>query len=308
MELIFSDDAVQIILACAISTVLFVLSITYISKHPQKKTALLKWVFIAMFILGTVMYCIFHYLALGHVSGQEQSDWLNSGGNPLFRILYVVLRSVIDVGTMFYGRANTDVFYSLDISKNPLCVLFFWLVYVIVFYTAASALLLRFGNDLLVWIRITWAKILGSDVDIIFGVNPDSLVFGKNIADNRNSTLIYVDSFAGDDYELSIRSLGGIMYSDNEALKASPSFLARINPRKTKLRLYAMSSDYDRNLNYARMMLATLEKANIPPEQTELMLLGTDEMKGMIFQSGKNQYGYGNVVCFDEFEVNYPRL
>ena len=84
-----------------------------------------------------------------------------------------------------------------------------------------------------------------------------------------------------------------------------------------------MSSDYDRNLDYARMMMETLEKANIPPEQTELMLLGADEMKGMMFQSGKNLYGYGNVVCFDEFEitsrllihkyplcntVNYPRL
>ncbi|MBQ3456377.1 MAG: hypothetical protein IJG36_08070, partial [Synergistaceae bacterium] len=118
MKWIFSNDTVQIILACIISTVFFVSSITYISKHPQKKTALIKWVFIIMFILGTVMYCIFNYLALEHVGGQEQSDWLNSGNNPLFRILYVVLRAVIDVGTMFYGRANTSIFYSLELSKN----------------------------------------------------------------------------------------------------------------------------------------------------------------------------------------------
>ena len=303
MEWIFSNDTVQIILACIISTVFFVSSITYISKHPQKKTALIKWVFIIMFILGTVMYCIFNYLALEHVGGQEQSDWLNSGNNPLFRILYVVLRAVIDVGTMFYGRANTSIFYSLELSKNPLWVLLFWLVYVIAFYTAASALLIRFGGDLLVWIRITFAKVLGSEVHVIFGVNRNSLAFGKNIASTRNSTLIYVDSFAIDDYELSIRASGGIMYSDGEALRASPSFLARINPRKTKLRLHVMSADYDRNLDYARMMMETLEKANIPPEQTELMLIGADEMKGMIFQSGKNRYGYGNVVCFDEFEM-----
>ena len=305
MESIYSNT-IQIIIACVISTVLFILSITYISKHPQKKTAFLKMVFIAMFILGTVMYCIFHYLAPIQIKGQEQSDFLNSGYNPLFRILYVVLRSVIDVGNMFSGRANTDLFYRLDISKNPVCVILFWTVYVITFYTTASALLLRFGNDLLTWIRITLAKFFGSDVNVIFGVNPDSLLFGKNIADTKGSTLIYVDSFAGDDYELSIKSIGGIFYSDSEALKASPSFLRSIGikPRKARLKLYAMSSDYDRNIQYAQMMSETLEKANIPPEQTELMLLGTDELKGMIFQSDKNQYGYGNVICFDEFEMS----
>ena len=51
------------------------------------------------------------------------------------------------------------------------------------------------------------------------------------------------------------------------------------------------------------MMLATLKKQGIPPEQTELVLLGFDEEKGMLFQSDKDRYGYGSVISFDEYEI-----
>ena len=65
-----------------------------------------------------------------------------------------------------------------------------------------------------------------------------------------------------------------------------------------------LSNDYDKNLQYARMMSATLEKEGISPEQTELVLLGTDEEKGMFFQADKKQYGYGSVFSFDEYEIS----
>ena len=224
----------------------------------------------------------------------------------MLRVLYVVVRSVIDVGRMFYGYANTDVFYSLPAAQNPVIVLLFWLVYTTVFYTAASALLIRFGNNLLRWIKVTTAKILNFDVDIIFGINSDSIVFGRNIAYKKRHMLIYVDSIVNEDYETSIQNLGGIIYSSSEALKASRALLHEINikPRNKKLRLYAMSDDYDKNIQYASMMSESLQKANIPPEQTELVLLGTDEMKGMIFQADKNHYGYGDVISFDEYEMS----
>ena len=117
--------------------------------------------------------------------------------------------------------------------------------------------------------------------------------------------LIYVDSIAREDYETSIRELGGITYSDKNALRAAPSFLKaiRIKPKKTRLRLYALSGEYDRNMQYARMMSESLNTLGIQPEQTELVLLGTDEWKGMFFQSSETQYGYGSVISFDEFEM-----
>ncbi len=118
--------------------------------------------------------------------------------------------------------------------------------------------------------------------------------------------LVYVDSVIREDYETSIRDLGGLTFSDNDAVRAAPSFIQniRVKPNITRFRLYALSDEYDRNLQYAQMMSDSLMKAGILPEQTELVLLGTDEMKGMMFQSDENQYGYGSVVSFDEYEMS----
>ena len=301
-----NHSAVQIILAGFFSTVLFALLIIYISKHPQKRTLPLKIAFVIMFLGGIIIYSSCHYLGIEQeIQNSPENNYLEWGeDSPWFRVPYVIMRSVIDVGMMFYGRDNSRVFYNLPISKNPLAVLLFWLIHVIAFYTAASALLIHFGNDLLRWIRIMTTKI--SDVDLIFGVNKDSIAFGQNISDIKGNMIVYVDSVIRDDYETSIKELGGLSYSDKDAVNASLSFLRRIRvkPFKTKFRLYAMSEEYDKNLYYARIMLENLQKAGILSEQTELLLKGTDEWKGLIFQSSSDQYGYGSVTSFNEFEMS----
>ena len=119
-----------------------------------------------------------------------------------------------------------------------------------------------------------------SDIDLIFGINADSLVFGRNIANVDGNMLVYVDSVIREDYETSIRDLGGLTFSDNDAVRATRSFLQniRVMPNKTRLRLYALSGEYDRNLEYAQKMSNSLMEEGILPDQTELVLLGTDEM------------------------------
>ncbi len=151
---------------------------------------------------------------------------------------------------MFIGRDNSYLFYNLPLSQNPFIVCLFWLIHLMAFYTSATAILIVFGNDLLRWIRIMTSKI--SDVDLIFGINPDSLVFGRNITGKKRRMLVYVDSVIGEDYEASIRDIGGLTYSGNDAVKATPLFIKklRIKPYKTRLRLYALSHEYDKNLQY----------------------------------------------------------
>ncbi|MBR1657148.1 MAG: hypothetical protein IJ697_01610 [Synergistaceae bacterium] len=301
------ESIIEIALACILSTVLFAALIIYISKHPQKSTKPLKIIFVFMFISGMILYCYCHYQVL------EKANQSGNPENSLFawakdawasKILYISMRSVIDVGMMFYGRADSDAFYKLDEAKDPLYVCLFWLINVVSFCTAASALLIHFGNDLLRWIKIAQTKV--SDIDLVYGVSPDSIAFGRNIAETKGRMLIYVDSIIGEDFEASIRDMGGLSYSDKDALKATQSFLKeiRVRPLKTRLRLFALSYKYDNNLQYARMMSESLQKAGILPEQTELVLLGSDEWKGIIFQSGENQYGYGKVLSFDEYEMS----
>ena len=298
----------SIIAAWVISTAIFMAFTRYISRHLQKKTWPLKIIFIVMFIGGMAMYCTINYRALAlAVDGKLVKDaslkWVNKDTQFLQILPYVIMRSIIDVGRMFCGYCNSDVFYKLPEAESPLYVLSFWLVQLIVFYTTATALIIRFGNDLLRWIRIMTTKV--SEIDLVFGINADSLAFGRNIAGKKGSMLVYVDAVVGEDYESSIRDIGGLTYSDKDAMKATTSFLKtiRVKPKRTKLKLYALSDEYDCNLQYARMMCESLEKFGVLPEHTELVLLGTDEWKGMMFQSSENKYGYGNVLSFDEYEM-----
>lgn len=303
----FSAGGFEIFAAWIVSMAVFAWLIIYLSKHPQKRTAPIMSAFIAMFILGTFMYCWLHYLEIeqvtaGHIQNNAAA-WMTRDNASWYYMPYVIMSSVMDVGMMFYGRVNSSVFYNLPVSESPLAVFIFWLINLVAFYTVASALLIRFGNDLLRWIRSMTSKI--SDVDLIFGVNDDSIVFGRNISGRKGSSLVYVGSAAGENYESSILEQGGIAYSDKDAVTPSSSFLRRIRikPGSTKFRLYALSNDYDRNLQYTQIMSETLRNAGIFPEQTELVLLGTEERKGMYLQSGKDQYGYGSVISFDEYEI-----
>ncbi len=297
----------QIITAGLLSTLLFAALIIYISKNPQKGANPLKVTFIVMFIGGMAIYCTCHYLGLKYaIEGQIKSgslEWAKAEDSPWLHVAYIMMRSVMDVGMMFSGRNNSGVFYALPESKNPTFVLIFWLVHMIAFYTVASTLLVRFGNALIQWIRLATTKV--SDVDLVFGINSNSLAAGRNIEGIKGRMLVYVDSRVGESYLAPIRDLEGFIYSNKEALKAAPSFLKmlRVKPGKMMFRLYVLSEDYDRNLQYAQRTLESLKTLKIDPEQTELVLLGTDEWKGMDFQSKEERYGYGDVLSCNEFEM-----
>ena len=189
----FMDNGlVQIITAGLLSTLLFAALIIYISKHPQKGSKPLKITFIVMFIGGMAIYCTCYYLGLKYsIDGTIKSsslEWAKLEDSPWLHVAYIMMRSVMDVGMMFYGRNNSSVFYILPESKNSMLVILFWLIHMIAFYTVAGALLVRFGNELLQWIRIVTAKI--DNIDLVFGINSDSLAFSRSIASARMSLAV----------------------------------------------------------------------------------------------------------------------
>lgn len=297
--------ASQIAVACVLSVVLLPELIILMSKYPNERTNLLKWAFVLMFIGGMILYFYCNYrgleLAISASSKDNPLDWAKNA-SWFYKVFYVIISSIMDVGWMFYGRGNASVFFILPEAKDPLFVFVFWFLHIVAFFTAVSALLIRFGDNLLRWVR---TKTQVSCVDLIFGINEDSLAFSRNIANTGNNMLVFVDSIVSEDYESSIKNLGGLIYSDADALKATAEFLKEIHIEKKnmRLRLYALSHDYDKNIQYARIMSKTLKKEGIPPEQTELVLLGIDEEKGMLFQASGETYGYGNVISFDEYEM-----
>ena len=298
----------EIILAWVLSTCLFASLIIYIAKHPHKRTVPLNMAFIIMFIGGILIYGYCNYnQTLNALKVNPEDKYFKWTSNEqeanYFRVPYVIIRSVIDVGTMFYGRDHSSVFYSLDIAEKPWAVLIFWLVHLIAFYTAASALIIRFGKDLLRWLRRRLSNI--NQIILIFGVNEAALTLGRNLSDQDNLMLVYIDGKISEDDGNLIREFGGVAYSDKNAMQASQNFLKRVRIKSgwIKVKLYALAADHDQNVKYARALLNSLKEAGIKPEQSELVLLGTDEFRGMDFINNEKTYGYGDVISFDELEM-----
>ena len=299
------------VVSFVLAVIVFMLIVMFIVRYnPQKNTKPLKIIFLLMFILGIVTYYYCNYMVVEEVVNgtlkEKSLEWLqNEDASRLYRVSYIVMRTVIDVGMMFSGRANSEVFYSLPESKNPFFVFLFWALHTIAFFTTSSALLIRFGGDFLRWLRKINPCV--TDVDLIFGVNEDSIAFGRKIADKKRSMLVYVDGTVSEYYETAIHDFGGLVYSGTDALKATESFLKDIlflkGISRTKLRLCALSGEYDKNFRYATMVRESLKVLNVQPEQTQLILLGTDEQNGMSFQVNEHEYGYGSVVAFDEREM-----
>ena len=167
----------QIAVAWFLSIILLIDMIILISQYPNGRTMFLKWAFIFMFIVGMAFYFYCHYRSLDPaiiaLSKDNSLTWTNNASG-LYKVFYVVIKSVMDVGWMFYGRGNADVFFSLPEAKYLSLVLLFWLLHIIAFLTAVSTLLIRFGDNLLRWVR-THTQV--SCVDLVFGINEDSTRF-----------------------------------------------------------------------------------------------------------------------------------
>ena len=116
---------------------------------------------------------------------------------------------------LFYGRGNADVFFSLPEIKSTSLVFAFLSLHVVAFLTAISTLLIRFGDNLLRWGR---TKTQVTCVNLVLGINADSLAFSRNIVSTGDNLLVYVDSVVSEDYEVSIQRFRGVIYSDVDAL------------------------------------------------------------------------------------------
>ena len=216
-------------------------------------------------------------------------------------MIVAIFRTVVDVGRMFAGVNNVAVFQEFVGEKSPLLI-FFWVVHFLAYYSMASAIIMAVAKTTLKRIRGWFLRI--NDVDLIFGLNDNSIAYGRNLSGKKKTSIVYVGSdVAG--READVRQMGGLLYSDLDAMNATEKFLKRLSVKrgKTKIRLSALSRNIDANFEYAIKMLACLEKAKIKPEQTEIVLLGREEHNGAQLQALGDKYGYGTVRVFDKPEL-----
>ncbi len=211
-----------------------------------------------------------------------------------------VIRTVFDMGKMFGGVFRIDEFSQL-VNGDKTLILLFWIVHFFAYYSLISALVNMLGRSAVKKYR-TWL-LLVRNVDLIYGTDAGAISFGKKLSDIAKSSVVFVgDDSAG---EMTIRQLGGVLYTDDDATGATVKFIRRLSLKRgsCKLRLSALSENTDSNLSYATRLLESLEKAGIQPSQTQLVMLGRGDEDGAALLASNSHYGYGSVKVFNKPEL-----
>lgn len=215
-------------------------------------------------------------------------------------LLLAVMRAVMGVLGMFLGRNDFSAVNGTPLFQSYVSQFLFWLAHFLALYSTASAALTTIGAGALRRLRLWLA--CRKDITLLYGVNPDSVSFGKRLMDAGVSSLLYVDDAPASNLAASVAAMGSVLDGEPNALTPDEHFLRklRIRPGKKHLTLYALHKDAAQNLRYATALLDTLKQARIRPHQTSLSIFGAEDADGRHLQAYGETYGYGNVAVFDD--------
>lgn len=213
------------------------------------------------------------------------------------------VRTLLCVIGMFIGSIDFDSVSQAPLFQLPWMEISFYLLHLMAFYATVSAALSTFGAGLLQRIRPLFA--LWEDLHLIYGIDDKSLTFGRELSKNNGGYLVFIDESPEDAFQNTIKEIGAIVRSDAHAVAGDVRFLRSIliARRKRNLCLYALSSDTQRNLEYAKNLLSSIQARGIAPEQTSLVIHSREDSPVSALQALDNRYGYGFVTVFQEPEL-----
>lgn len=272
-----------------LSAAVFVALILYIALEQDKRERVTGIAFFLATAGGIIIY--------GFSYATEGRNFLEDASG--------MFKTLVDVGRMFVGMNNEKVFAQMltDRGYEPdTWYLFFWLTHFLAYYSMASAAILTLGKGAARKLQLWLLNI--RDVELIYGITDSSIAMGRHMTANRRYSVVFVgQATAGQ--ELAIRQMKALLLSDDVSTKPQEGFLdcISISERRGRLKVYAISPDGEANYNYALRLKRLLEKANVPPKNTSLVLLGREERHGNTLQALGEHYGYGDVQVFDTAEL-----
>lgn len=214
--------------------------------------------------------------------------------------LLASLKAVLAVCGSFLGNSEYESIASVPLMKMQWMQIVSATVHICALYATASAVISAIGTQAIKRLRLWLGR--NRNLNLIYGVNENSLNFGKELVEKKNGAVVFIsrqpNSYAID----ASMDLGCILQSDASAISADHKFLRRLGfgKGKRKLTLYALDEDSNQNIQYATSLLNTLRGLDIAPERTALVLIGQEEIAVSRLQQTPEKYGYGFVTAVNE--------
>lgn len=215
-------------------------------------------------------------------------------------ILEAVLHTVFAVCRMFIGEADFG-----DISEAPLfarqwTVTLCWCLHVLAFYATSSAAISLIGANVLKNLRVRLAT--NKDLNIIYGINEDSVAFGQVLTGDLQEMTVYVAEDADSPLSDAIVESGGVLRADPKAVRGDTQFLKSLGIRKGKrnIAVYALHKDYLKNTAYAEALLEAFAQRGVEAGRISLVIHAREDASVKRLQVGRDRFGYGFVTVFRE--------
>ncbi|MBR4036623.1 MAG: hypothetical protein IKJ05_07855 [Oscillospiraceae bacterium] len=210
-----------------------------------------------------------------------------------------VIHCLMAVWGMFVSKNNFAIVSGTPLFASQGAVVFFWVVHLMAQYATASAAIATIGARALRRLRL-WMACFGC-MSLIYGINEDSVAFGRQLAAAGKNNVVFVDDKAPDSLAGAINSFGGVIISDKNALWPDRRFLRGLGIRgnKREYNFYLLHKTYAKNVKYAFALKDALAKNDIASHLTSLVMLGEEETHAAPLQAFGEDYGFGNVSVFD---------
>lgn len=214
-----------------------------------------------------------------------------------------VIRALLGICGMFVGKMDISSISDAPLMQHLWAQLLFWVVHLFALYATASAAITTIGAEALRKLRLWLAR--WGRLNLIYGVSDASVALGKELLVQKHCSVVFIADKPDATLVAAISKAGCVLRSDDSALNADGKFIKSIGANRSNraITLYALQSDKADNLRYAENLLQSLQKADVKPEQTNLVIRGQEESGAAALQVLGEKYGYGFVTVFQEEQL-----
>lgn len=214
-----------------------------------------------------------------------------------------VVRALLAVCGMFLGKNELSAIAGAPMMQEAWAQTVFWLFHLLALYIIASAAIVAVGAEALKKLRLWLAR--RGRLNLIYGIDDDSLALGKELSLGKGDSVVFIDRKANANAVSAISNYGAVLRTDPDALSSSPKFLRSVamTRKSRELTVYALSKDPAANISYAEKLLENLQKRDIRPEKTRLVILCQEDRAIQKLQVTPARYGFGFVAAINEAEL-----
>lgn len=208
-----------------------------------------------------------------------------------------IIRTVMTVLRMFVGVNELSAIQGTRFVSNTGWMIAFWLMHLMAFYSAASAIMFTIGAAALRQLRLFLSR--RGDLTLIYGINENSINLGKECRAAGGTSVIFIEENVDSAKIRELNDMGMSAIIGYSAVHSEPRAIKKLRILNRKITVYALNSKPDQNLFYALELKNALEKAGVAPENTRITLPGEEEIITSMLQVSPENYGFGYVNVFD---------